>query len=422
MVSIKTQNIFLRGDLTFYGCLAVVIILPVYVYFVPPFMILWVLAWLWENKFRIKKSMFPGNKAAILFFLFLGFYLWQICGLILTGSLNSGVERIFKRLSFILFPLVLFFPGGRIIKNINFIIRLFAIGTFIYFTFCLANAFHNSLAIKDGTWIFNPHPVDFTYENFFYSDRLSTPLHPTYLTMFIILSVLISLESFFDQSLSFIKRGLWLAFSIIFLIAIYLLSSRAGFLAAAVVLPFFFFYKFFGKVPGWIMVGSLIILLAGFIRIAKTNDRISYSLEGISKESLNEAFEKDLRHFIWKSALGVIKHNIVLGVGAGNASPKLKKEFIGRGYVEGYYDDLNAHNEFLEVLLENGLIGFIIFLCIPGYMIYLAISERNLLYGLYIIMMIIFFFFESVLNRLAGVTFFPLFSFLLIYTKNFQKV
>ncbi len=168
-------------------------------------------------------------------------------------------------------------------------------------------------------------------------------------------------------------------------------------------------------------LGSISGLLISFTIIAKTNDRLNYSLEGISKENLNEALEKDLRNFIWKSAVGVIKHNIVLGVGAGNASPELRKEFIRRGYVEGYYDDLNAHNQYLEVLLENGLVGLIIFMSILGYMSFLAISERNLIYGLFILMMIIFFFFESVLNRLAGVTFFSLFSFLCLYSKNPRK-
>jgi len=105
-------------------------------------------------------------------------------------------------------------------------------------------------------------------------------------------------------------------------------------------------------------------------------------------------------------------------VGTGNASEELKKEFISRGYVKGYYDNLNAHNQYIEILLENGLIGLILFMAIFGYMIYIAVSERNILYGLFIIMMIVFFFFETILNRLAGVTFFPLFSFLLLQYKS----
>jgi O-antigen ligase len=107
-----------------------------------------------------------------------------------------------------------------------------------------------------------------------------------------------------------------------------------------------------------------------------------------------------------------------MGVGTGDASDELKKEFKNRGYINGYYDNLNAHNQFLEILLENGLIGLILFLTILGYMSYIAISQRNILSGLFIIMMFVFFMFETVLNRLSGISFFAFLSFLLIHIKT----
>jgi O-antigen ligase len=108
-------------------------------------------------------------------------------------------------------------------------------------------------------------------------------------------------------------------------------------------------------------------------------------------------------------------------VGTGDVSTELKKEFKNLGYSYGYYEDLNAHNQFIEIQLENGIIGLVLFLILLGYMIYIAVSQGNLVYGLFILMMIIFFSFETMLNRLAGVTFFPLFAFLLYYLKNPQK-
>jgi hypothetical protein len=49
---------------------------------------------------------------------------------------------------------------------------------------------------------------------------------------------------------------------------------------------------------------------------------------------------------------------------------------------------------------------------------YIALNKKNILLGLFIISVIIFFIFETMLNRLAGVSFFGLFSFLLIYAKK----
>ena len=135
MIISKSENIkkFIReGGLTFIFCLLSVIILPVYVHILPLIMILWVISWILENRSRLNKEITTNNKAAVLFFLFILFFLWQVAGLFLAESLNTGFERLVKRLSFLLFPLVLFYPGSKIIKNIEFIFRLFAICTFAF--------------------------------------------------------------------------------------------------------------------------------------------------------------------------------------------------------------------------------------------------------------------------------------------------
>jgi len=417
------RDSLIRGDLTFISSLAVVIVLPVYVYFLPPVMIFWGVTWLLQNDFRLKKKMFLKNKAATLFVLFIFMYLWQISGLLLADSLKSGFDVIFKRLSFMLFPLVLFYPGDMILKNVRLIVRIFAISTFIYVIYCFGNALYESMSILDGKWRFVPYSLIFDYENYFYGFRLSHPAHPSYLAMYIIISALISFEYIFDNSIRFIKRVPWLIILIVFFLALYFLSSRAGTLASLILFPVYLLRKLYEKVPRWILLGALPVLIASIILIAGTNDRLSYTFESInSGKNIEKVFEKDVRYSIWKSSISVIKKNILTGVGTGDASTELKKEFKNLGYNYGYYNDLNAHNQYLEVLLENGLIGLVIFLFVLGYMLFIAVSEKNLLYGLFILMILISFSFESVLNRLAGITFFSLFSFLLVHIKPSMKI
>jgi O-antigen ligase len=418
MKSESLKNYIHSGGLTFVFCFLSVIILPIYVHYLPPVMILWVLFWIIENKSELKKGIIKNNKAAILFFLFIAFFLWQISGLFLAESLNTGFERLFKRLSFLFFPLVLFYPGSRIIKHINLIIRLFAICTFIYIVYCMGTAFHHSLINQNHKWIFNPHPAEFDYENYFYGSRLSDPMHPSYLAMYIVISVLISFESLFNHSLSHLKKGIWTIMIIVFIVVIYLLSARAGILAGIIIFPVYFLLKFYNRFPKWIILIVLGIMASLLVIVAKKNERVSSSIEGVSKEKFDNTLKNDPRLLIWKSALGVVKKNLIVGVGTGDATEKLKEEFILRGYVNGFYDNLNAHNQFLEILLENGLIGLILFLAILVYMFYIAINQQNILLGLFISSIIIFFIFETMLNRLAGVSFFPLLSFLLIYAET----
>ncbi len=323
----------------------------------------------------------------------------------------------------LLFPMVLFYPGCKIEGNVKLILRVFGISVFLYLLYCFCNALHNSLVYKDGKWIFNAYHELYTYENFFMGARLSSIVHPSYLSMYVLLSALISLESVFDLNLSHSKRYLWLFSALVFIIVIYLLSSRAGVMAGFIVLSLYFVLKFYRRVSKSLIVIVLVIAGLGSVVMLKTNDRIKYSIEELSSSGVTGTFSKDTRYLIWKSAFGVIGSNLILGVGTGDASEELKKEFKKRGYVDGYYDNLNAHNQFLEILLENGIVGILIFLSLISYMVYSAISERNLLLGLFIIMMVVFFTFETVLNRLAGITFFPVFAFLLAYYKleSFNK-
>jgi O-antigen ligase len=415
------RNFFQNGGLTYCFCLLSVIILPVYVHYLPAVMIIWVLFWIIENKSGFKKDLTTNNKAAILFFLFMAFFLWQVLGLFLAESLSTGFERLFKRLSFLLFPLVLFCPNSRIIKNIDLIIKLFAICTFIYIVYCFGNALHHSLIIQNHNLIFNPHPSEYDFENYFYGARLSDPVHPSYLAMYIVISALISFESLFDNSITYLKKGVWSSMIVVFITVIYLLSARAGILAAVIVFPIYFLFKFYARYPKWIAFIGLFTFAVILGIVANKNERISSSIEGVSQQNFNETLKNDPRLLIWKSALGVIRKNLILGVGTGDATDKLKEEFISRGYISGYYDNLNAHNQFLEIILENGLIGLILFLGILVYMAYIAINQHNLLLGMFLVTTVIFFIFETMLNRLAGVSFFALFSFLLIYTKQIKQ-
>jgi len=415
------NKIIYEKKLTFISCLLSVIVLPVYVYYLPPLMILWGLSWLIENNFKFKKSMFLHNKPAVLFILFITLVLWQMVGLFYAHSLSSGLERMVKRLSFILFPLVLFCPSDIIVRKIKLFIRLFAIFTLIHIAFCFGNAIHNSLHIQEAIWKFNPHPVDYDYENFFFGNRFSVLIHPSYLAMYVLLSLLISFEFVTDKTLKVYKRMLWSIAIVVFLIVLYLLSSRSSFLAVGIVIPLFFFLKYYKKLPRIVTLLFVILLITSIVFAIRQHDRIKYSKDGVTKGNITEVLKNDIRYSIWKSAYGVIKHNFVLGVGTGDASDALKKEFITRGYVNGLYDNLNAHNQYLETLLENGIIGLFIFLSILGYMIYITFSEKNLLFGMFILMILIFFFFETILNRLSGISFFALFSFLLIYFKTKVK-
>jgi len=325
-----------------------------------------------------------------------------------------GWSNIFGRLSLLIFPVILFKPGARIRSNILNLLRLFTLSTLAYVISCFGYALYRSLDFNNGTLSFNPHPVDEYWINYFFGTDLTYSIHPSYLSMYVLISVFISFELWYDKSL---KKGFrigWLIIGSLLFISIYFISSRAGILAGIVTISFYAINKIINRKKSRIIWMSIILILIFSLPLIRNNDRVNLLLQGFSKEKGYELRRQDERLIVWKSAGEIIKKHPIFGVGIGDVRTELVKEYNRAGEERLEKERLNAHNQFLEVLLEGGMVGFLFFLLVFGSMIFIAIDEKNLILGMFVIMMIIFFMFETVLYRLAGVSFFSLFSFLLL--------
>ena len=401
------------------------IIIPIYHWYIIPLMILWGVIWLFEIRFRIKDLQYISLHSKILFILFISFYIWQIIGMVYSDNPEAGWRNIVLRISLFLFPLVLISPGELIRQKVNTLLRLFTLSTFFFLIFCLGYALYRSFIFKNGVWSYNPHPPVENWLNYFYGSEFAIFHHPSYLSMYALFSVFIAAESFFDKSVKQMNRMCWLLVSIYLLISIYLLSSRAEILATIIAIPVYFFYKYrITSVKKIVSLFVLIVLICLFILVPifKSNPRLSYYFNEESKEEWSSKLLKESRLVIWKSSFTIARHHIVFGVGTGDIQDELNKEYKMTGDKDlSIENNLNSHNQFLEVLLENGLIGLLLFLYLFGMMIYIAVREGNLIYLMFIFIVFVSFLFETMLNRLAGVSFFALFSFLLPHTSMIRQ-
>lgn len=407
-----------KGIISFFCAVLSMIIIPVYIWFLPPVIILWTLSWIWESRGKMKQVFKKSDKNRTLFYLFLLFIVWQVTGLLYSENVNAGLENISARLSLILFPLLLLSPGELIKREALLLSRVFSVSTTLFIVFCFGFAFYKSISIQDGIFLFNPIPEVHFWENYFFSKYFSIFQHPSYLAMYVILSVFISLKFFFDENAAKRKKILWLTISIFLLFSLYFLSSRASLLAALLLVPLFFLYKFYkrGKLK-FAIVGILLILFL-LVPVILMNKKVNIYVKDVAESSLSEVVNKDIRVIIWKASFNIIEKNFLLGVGTGDVKAELNNEYRKIGNQAIIEQEYNVHNQFIEVLLENGLIGLLILVSIFCYMLYIAFTGKNMLYLFFLLMVLIFFFFETMLNRLAGVSFFALFSFLLLYIKS----
>jgi hypothetical protein len=134
-------------------------LIPTYVWFIPPFMILWGVAWILETRDLHRKTiLIPDKLPLLIFILFMSYYLWQFAGLVYSSEKITGVRFFFSRLSLLIFPLVLFVPGEKIKTNCLTLVRIFAFATFLYVALCYGLAFYRSISLDNGHIIFNQHP------------------------------------------------------------------------------------------------------------------------------------------------------------------------------------------------------------------------------------------------------------------------
>jgi O-antigen ligase len=415
---ILNKDLWSTGSFSYWAAIATMVVIPINVRYLPPFMILWCVTWILENRSKMNQIFASKNPHLILLALFLGLCLWQLAGMLYSDHPVTGWQNLGRRLPLVLFPLILLTPGEMIKRKGIFLLRLFAVCTFLFVLFCFCFALYRSVDFQNGSLSFNPHQTIYWWLNYFFGTYFSVFQHPTYLAMYVLFSVFIAFESFYDSSLKKNYRIGWMIISLILLTSLYFLSSRTGLLAACLIVPVYFLYKSIKRKKilfAWIILIFAAVLILPLIF---KNIRFNIYTNQISQRSLIETIKQDSRIVVWKAALNIIHNNVLLGVGTGDVNSELLEENIRVGNTELIENRLNAHNQYIEVFLENGLISLVLLLSVFSTMVYIAFSEKNLIYLMFILIILFFFLFETMLNRLAGISFFALFSFLLIHVKT----
>jgi len=140
--------------------------------------------------------------------------------------------------------------------------------------------------------------------------------------------------------------------------AILLTASRTALIVATVAFAFVFLtWRESSRLQRICGVVLLILLGAGALVFAPraARDRLATLPGEMSAGTLHN------RTRIWKTGLKALKQHPLLGVGAG-AYPEAVKPWLGVPALPGH--EYVAHNSFLSVLVESGLIGFGSFACL----------------------------------------------------------
>ncbi|MGQ9847171.1 MAG: O-antigen ligase family protein, partial [Bacteroidales bacterium] len=129
----------------------------------------------------------------------------------------------------------------------------------------------------------------------------------------------------------------------------------------------------------------------------------------------------DARWLIWQAGLAVVKENPILGVGTGDVKDALIDEYAKRQMLGAIEKKLNAHNQFLETAVGQGIIGILVFLFVFLIPFIKALKEKNIVWMLFLLLISFNFLFESMLNTQMGVFFFAYFYSFFIFEHKLKK-
>ncbi len=338
------------------------------------------------------------------------FLLVHIVSLLYTQNLSKGLFDIEVKLSFLVLPF-LFYLLSMYFSQFVWVAkmkRLYLISTSLIVLFLTFRAIYRYVNTKQIAC-------------FFYNE-LSAMYHPSYLAMYITLSVIFLLEMWFSKKS--IQQGfwfiLWIAF---FLVFQYFLSSKAGILVTSIVL---FLGSWYAILIRKIIHKSLIIILVSVIFVylgIHDNYRfhsVSQSIQS-AEQNVQTTESNAVRILVWKAGVDLIAQHWLTGVGCGDIKDVLINEYAKRNMQGAIERKLNLHNQYLETWLSTGIVGLILLLTLLLYPLYKAWQSRNLSWLLFIVAVSLNFLTESMFNTQAGVIFITYFYTFFIFVSKMDK-
>lgn len=410
------MNRDLNNKLHFYLTAAVSFLIPVHPKLIPVAIALLTLNWFLGKKFT---GLFAIKDSTILFMIASGLYVMYCFGLLYTENMNFAWKDLETKLSLLIFPFIFYSTPRFSEENFSKIMMSFVYGclaaAIICFLHALYNYFHTQYLLSQNIWAWN-YGI-----NFFLKDRLSIWIHPTYIAMYFVfaLAIIYSLNKKGKFSSQF-----WIYFfAFILFIFVFLFSSKAGLISLFLFGLYFLTEKIIAEkkylVSFLAVSAALVIFFSLYFAAPEFSGKIDEAIAALTGNvHANSPASTASRMEIWNSSLKVIKNNFWFGTGTGDVKDVLLHQYALDGLTFAVEHKLNAHNQFLQTFASTGFIGLL--LLVMGIVAPYAYSlrKKNTLFAIFLTLVTVNFFTESMLETQAGAIFIAFFNCLFLFARE----
>ena len=381
---------------------------------------------LYFNDFRTLKR--PALDKGTIFLIL--YYLCVVASLFYSTNKKEAFFDIEVKLSLLIIPLTMVYLKDIYYNKKKIILLIFALSNVLAATICFIIAFKNSISYNDGILSFDPYvactyedknvapPSYFTYTNF------SLFKHTSYFSTYLVFSFFILID-LFKKKFSLVPSKSFNIFIysislVIIISALYFLQSKAGYLTFFITLIAYFTGQLIIKEKKYIKgVCFIALIILSVIFLYNKSTRFYYVRQAISQKEnfinavsaknhklILESFGID-RISLWIIATEIAKENFLFGCGSGDIHDELNLKFNKYNLTSFSQSKYNVHNQFLETLIVQGIIGLLLLLLWLFYPFFVKknYTGNNYLFLIFIIILVINFIFESMLNTISGVIF-----------------
>ena len=338
-----------------------------------------------------------SKKPIVWFVIFLSFVLIKS---ILVGQFLDDLFVI-KKLFQIL--LIIILSSGLKVSSLEWLKSGIILGTFVAVFYSL---------VKITLLIINTASFNFAKGSVI---NETLPVQRLYLGLLCTISLILVLERFFKK-----RKKINLFLALTFTVFVFLIAARIAIITIILVLLYYLQLKLHRKFK---IIAFFSVLILAFFIISNTpslSKRVLHSDVQFSDTYFQKIQKHEPRYIIWSHSLSLIdKNHALFGYGFEGYQNKLLKKYEKIPQVKKrewfIQEQFNSHNQFLDILLSQGLFGLIIFLLFFYYLFKESLrSDTKFLLLLSIVM---FFMVYNNFHRVIGVFIFAL-IYSLIVTSN----
>lgn len=367
--------------------------------------------------FNLKKEKL-NFRLGLLFPVLL--YLLYCISLLYSSEYQFNI--IERKASLLVFP-VIFSIFQLAKKDFMLLSKCFVYGCIVALIICQVNAIYNSIDFtnfifdsrKDQTLSFYDSLTQ--DQNVFFSYNFSFLHQTVYFSMYLSFAITILLYYKVFNNRHVQNTVLFFIF-----LGLFQILNKASFIVVFIILIIKVYQLIRNK---RLAVISSIILLVISTLLFISNPRFKSFNKGLiidESEIRIKDFRKidntnpnyyNFRVMLWHSAVDLIKKNPIIGIGGGGSEKKLYETFAVKRQWYSKDESYNAHNQYLQIFLDLGIIGFTIFTLIFIFFFKhirkFEDKKLRILATSFIVIVGINFLFESMLERYSGISFFCFF-------------